>query len=204
MHIDRERQVVTDELGDPPTPDRAARLAQRLLLVIHLLGAEPWSSAGSPPEFPSRSSVARTLADGTEVTLARGQDGFVVRAQRGDVGVVLLPQDPRRADKAPLAVGLTIAGVLLVLMLAHHRIRRLFRPIETLRAGIARIGGGDLRHRLVVSRRDELGELADGINAMADDISEMLKVKRQLLLAVSHELRSPLTRARVQDEFIGR
>ncbi|MGA7980989.1 MAG: hybrid sensor histidine kinase/response regulator [Chromatiaceae bacterium] len=81
-------------------------------------------------------------------------------------------------------------------------IRRLFRPIETIRAGVARIGAGDLEHRLHIRRRDELGELAHSINAMADDIRDMLEAKRQLLLAISHELRSPLTRTRVNAELL--
>jgi signal transduction histidine kinase len=42
-----------------------------------------------------------------------------------------------------------------------------------------------------------LGDLAAEVNAMADDISVMLEAKRQLLLGISHELRSPLTRSRV-------
>ena len=37
---------------------------------------------------------------------------------------------------------------------------------------------------------------------MADDVREMLEAKRQLLLAISHELRSPLTRAKVALEFL--
>ena len=42
-----------------------------------------------------------------------------------------------------------------------------------------------------------MGELAGSINHMADDIEQMLESKRELLLAISHELRSPLTRAKV-------
>ena len=37
---------------------------------------------------------------------------------------------------------------------------------------------------------------------MADDLQQMLEAKRQLLLAISHELRSPLTRARVNAELL--
>jgi signal transduction histidine kinase len=59
-----------------------------------------------------------------------------------------------------------------------------------------------LEHRLDIRRRDELGELAASINAMADDIRDMLEAKRQLPLAISHELRSPLTPARVNAELL--
>ena len=49
---------------------------------------------------------------------------------------------------------------------------------------------------------DELGELAQTINTMGRDIHQMLEAKRALLLAISHELRSPLTRARLNAELL--
>jgi signal transduction histidine kinase len=67
---------------------------------------------------------------------------------------------------------------------------------------VQRFGQGELDYRIVIKRRDELGELASNFNEMADDIQQMLDAKRQLLLAISHELRSPLTRARVSLELI--
>jgi signal transduction histidine kinase len=39
---------------------------------------------------------------------------------------------------------------------------------------------------------------------MAQDIDGMLQAKRALLLAISHELRSPLTRARLNTELLPR
>ncbi len=201
-HLDEYLQHLLAEIGDPPTIEGAARLAQRLPVRIHLLGGERWSSAGEPPRSQPRTSTARVLADGTRVELERGRDGFVIRARRGDVTVVLVPQGFLHAETVPLAIVFTIAGVLVVLVLVYHAIRRLFRPIETIRAGIAAIGAGDLEHRLNIGRRDELGDLAASINAMADDIRDMLEAKRHLLLAISHELRSPLTRARINAELL--
>jgi signal transduction histidine kinase len=44
--------------------------------------------------------------------------------------------------------------------------------------------------------------LATTINTMGADIHQMLEAKRALLLAISHELRSPLTRARLNTELL--
>lgn len=201
-HLAEYVQHLLTELGDPPTPERAARLAGRLPLRIHLTGAVNWSSAGEPLVLDHVHDASRALPDGTRMEVGRGPDGIAVRVQRGDITVVLAPRGPGSVEYAPLAVGLTIAGVLLVLIFAYHAIRRLFRPIETIQAGVARIGSGDLQYRLDVRRRDELGALADSVNAMADDIQQMLEAKRELLLAISHELRSPLTRARLNAELM--
>lgn len=55
----------------------------------------------------------------------------------------------------------------------------------------------------VTSDRDEIGDLALRFNQMAADIQAMLDGKRALLLAISHELPSPLTRARLHAELVG-
>jgi len=201
-HLVAYLQYLLNELGDPPTAERAALLEERLPLKIQIFGTSDTSDDDAPSPPAGRRSISRTLPDGTVVEIGRTPDGFAVHARRDDLTVVLMPHGLAPADSAPLAIILTIAGVLAVLTLSYHAIRRLFKPIETIQAGVARIGAGDLEHRLDIRRRNELGELARSINAMTDDIQDMLEAKRQLLLAISHELRSPLTRARLNAELL--
>jgi signal transduction histidine kinase len=59
-----------------------------------------------------------------------------------------------------------------------------------------------LKHRVPLKRSDELRDLAAAFNDMTDRIRDMLHTKEQLLLDVSHELRSPLTRVKVALEFL--
>jgi signal transduction histidine kinase len=75
-------------------------------------------------------------------------------------------------------------------------------PLAALRAGAIRFGQGDFSQPIVPRNRDELGDLAEQINAMAARLHHMLDAKRQLLLAISHELRSPLARARMNAELV--
>jgi signal transduction histidine kinase len=91
---------------------------------------------------------------------------------------------------------------LLLIALTYHLVKRLFQPLQDIRQSVARFGSGELDHRIIIDRRDELGELAKSVNTMADDIEAMMEAKRQLLLAISHELRSPLTRARLNAELM--
>ena len=76
------------------------------------------------------------------------------------------------------------------------------KPLNWLSDGVYALGEGDLEHRLPEKRRDELGNLARAFNRMSESIREMLTAREQLLLDVSHELRSPLTRMKVALEFI--
>jgi len=98
----------------------------------------------------------------------------------------------------------TIPLIITILLLAlfYYLTRRVFLPIKTIEKGINRIGSGDLSHRINIKRSDELGSLADNINNMAAQINDMLNAKRQLLLSISHEIRSPVTRAKVATEML--
>mgnify|MGYP000031662592 CR=1 FL=1 len=61
---------------------------------------------------------------------------------------------------------------------------------------------GEFEVPVTVRRPDELGDLAGPVNTMARDIHKMLEGQRARLLAISHELRSPLTRARLNAEVL--
>lgn len=81
--------------------------------------------------------------------------------------------------------------------------RRIARPLTALADVTRRLGGGDLGARARVDRRQpaEVGELAASVNDMAERIARQLEDQRELLAAVSHELRSPLARMRVLTEL---
>ena len=88
------------------------------------------------------------------------------------------------------------------LVAAYLFIRRVLRPLHTLKGGVEALGAGRLDHRVPLTGRDEFRDLGEAFNTMAARLCDLLQSKEQLLLDVSHELRSPLTRLRVQLEFI--
>ncbi len=92
--------------------------------------------------------------------------------------------------------------LLLVTAMVYGAVRHLIGPLRELAAGAEAFGRGDLGHRVPVYHHDEIGHLAHRFNVMAADIQAMLDGKRALLLAISHELRSPLTRARLHAEMV--
>lgn len=105
-------------------------------------------------------------------------------------------------DRQRAGWGWAATGVIVMTWMAYASIRHTLRPLRALAAGAAALGRGDLQYRIHVHHRDEIGDLANRFNKMAQDISAMLDAKRELLLAISHELRSPLTRARLQAELL--
>ena len=75
--------------------------------------------------------------------------------------------------------------------------RRLLRPVRLLDEGVTRLSTGDLNVAVPVVTRDEFGVLTDTFNKMVGQVKQMIQARDQLLLDVSHELRSPLTRLKV-------
>jgi two-component system sensor histidine kinase AtoS len=79
-----------------------------------------------------------------------------------------------------LGIGTACLGGLAALFLA----RRITAPLEQLRKGTLAVAGGDLSHRLPVTSRDEIGELATTFNQMTSD----LQAERTALQEANREL----------------
>ena len=75
------------------------------------------------------------------------------------------------------------------------------RPLSTLANTVRRFGCGDLSIRLRSRRRDEIGEVSQAFDNMANRIEALVASERRLLEDVSHELRSPLARLSVAAEL---
>lgn len=73
------------------------------------------------------------------------------------------------------------------------------KPLRQLQQKHLEFAAGDLAARVSAPARrvDEIGELSRGFNHMADKIADLLQNQQRLLRDVSHELRSPLTRAQL-------
>lgn len=74
-----------------------------------------------------------------------------------------------RSQVAWLATAMAMFGVLLALLV----VRRLLAPLDILRAGLARIGRGDLDQPINLRNRTELGLLAGTIDTMAEQLKRV-------------------------------
>lgn len=105
-------------------------------------------------------------------------------------------------------VGVALGAALLVLGLVARRVsKHLARPLEHLAHTAERFGSGDLSARTGIEQlprrwvAEEVRDVGAAFDGMADRISRIVVEQRELLAAISHELRSPLGRARVALEI---
>jgi signal transduction histidine kinase len=119
----------------------------------------------------------------------------------GDVRVCYQRPSPFRHHVFPFALG--GAGAVLWAMSLFFA-RRLGRPLRELARVAEEIGDGKLTARASLGRRDtrEVRLLAAAINDMAERIEKQISDQRELVAAVSHEIRAPLSRLRVLVEIL--
>ncbi len=94
---------------------------------------------------------------------------------------------------------LVMSGVVLT---TQAVLQKLLRPLRLLNDGVTRLGEGELGVTVPRTSTDEFGRLTDTFNLMAGRVREMVTARDQLLIDVSHELRSPLTRMKVALELM--
>jgi len=193
-YIDR----LAAQVGAPPDVDKARALTERLPLRIRIDGpVVNWSSHADEGYRHRRDDRPTELRGNPWRPSRMTSDGH-----RISFGFANLPRDDTPEDRPRLIGWVTLLALLLLTALAYRIVRGLLRPLDDIRAGAIRFGNGDFSTPIEPRRRDELGELALQINRMADGLQQRLDAKRELLLAISHELRSPLTRARLNAELV--
>jgi signal transduction histidine kinase len=108
----------------------------------------------------------------------KGAEVFSAHAAIPTLHWTVFVETPRAEAYAPLydALGRTAlvlaAGLFVSVIASSYLARALVRPIRTLQEGAARIGAGELDHRIDVQTGDELQALADQFNRMGAQLSE--------------------------------
>lgn len=92
-----------------------------------------------------------------------------------------------------LASGLSLLiGILLTL----YTSQRLVAPLRRLTQAAFHIGQGHLEERVPSTTNDEVGQLADAFNTMANNLKRQEELRKQFTADIAHELRTPLTSIR--------
>ena len=108
-----------------------------------------------------------------------------------------------------LLFGLIIFSLGLSVIASFYLSRPTIRNIQKVISAVRQINTGNLQQNVPVTSRDEVGELAIAYNAMLQRLQESLsrernmeKARRELIEAVSHDLRTPISAIRVMIESI--
>ena len=205
MHIEQGRNVfrrnmnqyvsyLVKDLGSPPNRVQAEKLSKKLFINIHYQSPETsWKTSGTLPSLEQYEF--RKLKTNRSIDFGRNPfiKDRVFRVKNGDQVLYIFYQREKISETGWMLGIILAVAILFLIFLTYLALRWVLQPVHWLSGGVEALAQGQLEHRVRSDRHDELGRLARGFNRMAERISTMLSARKQLLLDVSHELRSPLS-----------
>lgn len=121
----------------------------------------------------------------------RDEDGRLIGSIRYMVSMERADQQTRL-----VIVFLVVAGLFIMLLLTFsgvYFIRSILVPVRQVSQSARQIAQGDFEVRIQKARNDEIGQLCDTVNDMAEELGAAERMKNEFISSVSHELRTPLT-----------
>jgi len=191
-----ELQEIMEELG---------RLYRAKLWMMDEDGEVLVSSYEGP--VPHLTDEMRRKADGFDVYSRHKHSMPIALAipiflQKTEASLYVYLGTPRfRHVQTIFLAGLLLIGAVTALLLLPLA-RYISKPLERLRLSALKIADGDLKERAAVKSRDEIGDLVNSFNIMAQRVERMVVGTKQLTVNISHQLRSPLARIRVAWELL--
>ncbi len=174
-----------------PDQETARKLAEDLDLKIRYEGPE-----GTWQTHPGLPSVQEVRG------YKRGHDFYLAPGARGGTYLVSWDIGQRMGRAHNRMLWLLHVIMVAIVFTAYLVIRRTLRPLRSLHEGVTRLSEGELDVVVPNRTRDEFGVLTEAFNQMVRRIRDTIRARDQLLLDVSHELRSPLTRIKVALELL--
>lgn len=180
-----------------------------LVLALDSQGNAVLTSTGFPPEgdWVTQSDLVKFTGDQSDFQIVEMNGESVMRVARkipnknDQYYAVEFAVSLSRVDRQIMyfLFGITLvclAIIMLVVFSSAYFIRSIVIPVSQVSQAARRIAAGDFTARLNVESSDEIGELCESINYMADELSQAEDTKNEFISSVSHELRTPLTAIR--------
>lgn len=173
------------------TVEQMSAVTGERISVVDVSGTVVGDSAG---EMIGRSYPLHRLPPFGKIFVNGAYVGTVVT----DPSLVQRPPKPDSFEvtlNRMMLISASAAGIVAILF-TFLISRRVTQPVEELTAAARKMEKGDLSVRVDVHSRDEIGQLGQAFNAMADGLSRMEQLRRNMVNDVAHELRTPLTNLR--------
>ena len=156
-----------------------------------------------------------TWADPASARTGRGRNGTVAdclaASRREQLSAYVAPSAllfvttpgqpaPTGLDLSPANTARIVAVTAVVLLVAIGVTAlvgvRLVRPLRALTAAAGRMRDGDGTARVTVTGRDEIAQLGDAFNDMAEHRRRVEELRRAMVGDIAHEMRTPVTNIR--------
>lgn len=125
----------------------------------------------------------------------------ITDAEGNTIGALFLHVDMSRTNASVRQVYMDVllsalCAVILAFLAATYITNRMTKPIIEMNNTVKRFSKGGFDARVAVAGHDEVSQLGESFNEMANEINSLEQSRRSFVANVSHELRSPLTSMR--------
>lgn len=149
----------------------------------------------------SKLKEGQTIKDGTLPKLTSSQTAYMkpVIDEDNFSGVIVMIVSKNSIEPSIInAYKIVWICVLVAVILSGVIIRfvakkLIINPLNDINIAAKKLAKGDVEKRVEVKSKDEIGELADSFNIMAESLEKVDNNRRDFISNVSHELRSPIT-----------
>ena len=109
--------------------------------------------------------------------------------------IIMVPKGELRGKRTLIIIwGAVILAIIVAAAIVKYFAELLVvKPIEQINNAAKRLAKGNVDERVEVIGNNEIGELAQSFNSMAQSIGESDIIRKEFISNVSHELRSPIT-----------
>lgn len=212
-----------EDMSHAGRPEGLSGLSQALDKGSMALSVD--SAGESIYQYGLSSDADKTLLEAVAIL---GGEGFVSNGSRelyvrqteidGNVYRIAVFASPYKLSYRTLKAAIALSGIILTAaiflsilltnrFLTKFVFQKIERPLDILMNGVRQISEGNLEYRIEYESQDEFApisvdfnEMADRLKALVEQLQQHEQSRKELLVGVSHDLRSPLTSIRAYVE----
>ncbi|MCT4641856.1 MAG: HAMP domain-containing histidine kinase [Bacteriovoracaceae bacterium] len=126
---------------------------------------------------------------------------FFVRYDNGFDTFIMKIKDQNYYPEKLDAIFVALLLVVFIILFTYYKVQKIFNPLKEIQKITKEYGEGRFDQQIPNIHPGQLNDLINSINTMSTKIKDMLDSKRDLLLAIGHEIKTPLARLRMQTEM---
>lgn len=115
----------------------------------------------------------------------------------GDIDgyIVMFPDYYYGGKNVMMIIWISIVCAMIIsgLIINYFAKRLVIKPLEEINNAAKKLAQGEVEKRVEILSKDEIGELAESFNHMAEALEAVDTTRKEFISNVSHELRSPMT-----------